>query len=63
MFTDHIALHGEEGDDGMKNAIVIDANEVKEILAAHFHVPESNVIKSQYSYTVILDERDSQKTE
>ena len=39
----------------MKNAIVIDANEVKRILAEHFGVPEANVIKSQYSYTIIKD--------
>ena len=41
----------------MKNAIVIDANEIKKILAEKFGVPESDVIKSQYSYTVILSEK------
>lgn len=40
----------------MKKAVVIDANEVKAILAEKFGVPESNVIKSQYSYTVILED-------
>lgn len=40
----------------MKKALVVDANDVKEILAKHFGVPESNVIKSQYSYTVIVEE-------
>ena len=39
----------------MKNAIVIDANEIKAMLAEKFNVPEANVVKSQYSYTVILD--------
>lgn len=39
----------------MRNALVVDANDVKAILAAHFGVPEANVIKSQYSYTVIQD--------
>lgn len=39
----------------MKNAIVIDANEIRTILAEKFGVPESNVIKSQYSYTIILE--------
>lgn len=39
----------------MKNAIVIDANEIKAFLAEKFSVPEANVIKSQYSYIVILD--------
>lgn len=41
----------------MKDAIVVDANDVKEILAEHFHVPPENVIKSQYSYTVILERK------
>ena len=41
----------------MKNAIVIDANEVRTILAEKFQVPIENVIKSQYSYTVILDKK------
>lgn len=42
----------------MKNAYVLDCDEIKEILAEKFHVPVKNVIKSQYSYTVILDEVD-----
>ena len=41
----------------MKNAIVVDANDIKKILAERFEVPEGNVIKSQYSYTVILEEQ------
>ena len=39
----------------MKNAIVVDANDIKKILAEKFDVPEANVIKAQYSYTVILE--------
>ena len=39
----------------MKNAVVLDANDIKKILAEKFGVPESNIIKSQYSYTVILE--------
>lgn len=42
----------------MKQAVVIDANEVREILAEKFQVPVENVIKSQYSYTVILPQKD-----
>lgn len=38
----------------MKEAIVIDANDIKKWLAEKYNVPESNIIKSQYSYTVIL---------
>ena len=40
----------------MKKGIVVDANDVKRILAEYFKVPESNVIKSQYSYTVVTEE-------
>lgn len=40
----------------MRNAIVVDANDVKAILAEHFHVKPEDVIKSQYSYTIILEE-------
>ncbi len=43
----------------MKRAIVVEPNDIKKILAEHFDVPEANIIKSQYSYTVILsDETD-----
>lgn len=41
----------------MKQAIVIDSNEVQAIIAEHFGVPVKNVIKSQYSYTIIQDEK------
>lgn len=39
----------------MKNAIVVDANDIKKILAEYFNVSPDSVIKSQYSYTVIMD--------
>ncbi len=39
----------------MKDAKVIDANDVKKILAEKFGVPESNIIKMQYSYAIIMD--------
>lgn len=39
----------------MKQAIVIEPNDIKKILAEKFSVPESNVIKAQYSYTIIKD--------
>ena len=42
----------------MKQAVVVDANEVREILAEKFGVPVESVIKSQYSYTVILPQKD-----
>lgn len=40
----------------MKKAIVLDANDIKKILAEYFNVSESDIIKSQYSYTVITEE-------
>lgn len=45
----------------MKQAVVIDANEVREILAEKFGVPVENVIKSQYSFTVILEKKEESK--
>ncbi len=39
----------------MKKALVVDANDIKQILAEHFNVKPENVIKSQYSYTVVLE--------
>lgn len=49
----------------MKNALVIEPGDIKKILAEHFEVPENNVIKSQYSYTVILttDEKEKEENE
>ena len=44
----------------MKQAIVIEPNDIKKILAEKYGVPESNVIKSQYSYTVILADNESE---
>lgn len=45
----------------MRKAIVLDANDIKKILAEKYGVKESAVIKSQYSYTVITDSQE--KTE
>ena len=36
----------------MESAIVLNAEDVKKIIAEKFHVEESQVIKNQYSYTV-----------
>lgn len=47
----------------MKNAIVVEPSDIKEILAEKYGVPESNVIKSQYSYTVILEPEKKEETE
>lgn len=39
----------------MQKAVVVDADDIKKILAEKFGVDEKNIIKSQYSYTVITD--------
>ena len=40
----------------MKKAVVIEAEDIKQILSDKYNVSTKNVIKSQYSYTVILEE-------
>lgn len=45
----------------MRKAVVIDANDIKKILAEKFDVPETQAIKSQYSFTVILDEEEQEE--
>lgn len=47
----------------MKKAIVVEANDIKKILAEKYGVPESDVIKSQYSYTVILPDEKEDKAD
>lgn len=37
----------------MKNGLILDANDVKKILASYFNVSENEIIKSQYSYTIM----------
>ncbi len=44
------------GGTSMKKAIVVEPDDIKEMLAEKYGVSEKNIIKSQYSYTVILDE-------
>lgn len=43
----------------MKDAKVIEPNDIKQILADYFHVKPENIIKSQYSYTVVLEKDDA----
>ena len=40
----------------MRKAVVVDVNDIKEILAEKFGVKPEDVIKSQYSYTIVLEE-------
>ena len=39
----------------MQNGVILDADDIKQIIAEKFDVDPKNVIKSQYSYTVITD--------
>ena len=45
----------------MKKGIILEANDLKKIIAEHFNVDESNVIKSQYSWTVVTDDEETEK--
>ena len=48
----------------MQAGIILDAEDVKKIIAEYFGVDPKNVIKSQYSYTVIGANADgNEKTE
>lgn len=40
----------------MKKAVHYDAEDIKKILAERHGVDPKNVIRNQYSYTVVLDE-------
>ena len=40
----------------MSNGIILDADDVKKILAEKFGVDEKDVIKTQYSYIIKKDE-------
>lgn len=46
----------------MRNAKVLDTDDVKKLIAEKFGVDVKDVIKSQYSFTVILEE-EKPKTE
>lgn len=47
----------------MKKGIVLDAEDVRKIIAEKFGVKPDRVIKSQYSYTVITEENADEPTE
>lgn len=47
----------------MKKGIVLDAEDVRKIVAEKFGVKPDRVIKSQYSYTVITEENADEPTE
>ena len=41
----------------MQKGVVLDTEDIKKILAEYFGVDPTNIIKSQYSYTVIGADR------
>lgn len=45
----------------MKSAIILENEDLKKIIAEHFHVDERSVIKSQYTWTVVTDGHTEQK--
>lgn len=47
----------------MRRGIVLDAEDVRKIVAEKFGVKPDRVIKSQYSYTVITEENADEPTE
>ncbi len=47
----------------MRNAVVYDPDDIKAILAERHGVDVKDVIKNQYSYTVILDGKAEPKEE
>lgn len=47
----------------MKQAVVLETDDVKKIIAKYFGVDPKNVIKSQYTFTVVKEEETEQETE
>ena len=47
----------------MKKAIVVDSGDIKKILAEKFNVPEENVIKSQYSFSIIIEDEQNEEAD
>lgn len=41
----------------MKDAKAVEPSDIKKAIAEYFNVPEANVIKAQYTYFVILEEK------
>ncbi len=44
----------------MKDAKILDANEIKKMIAEKFNVPIENVIKMQYSFAVVLNDKEKE---
>lgn len=47
----------------MKNALVIEQSDIKKIIAEKYGVEEKSVIKTQYSYIVLISEEEQEPIE
>lgn len=45
----------------MKKGIILEANDLKKIIAKYFNVNVSKVIKSQYSWTVVTESSEKRR--
>lgn len=45
----------------MKDAIYVEVDDIKQILADHFKVDVKDVIKNQYTYIIIKDNDEEEK--
>ena len=54
---------GFRGDGAVKRAIVLDVKDIKKLIMEKYDVAESDIIKSAYSYTVIMDADESEGKE
>ena len=46
----------------MKKAVVLETEDIRKIIADHFGVNEKAVIKAQYTYTVITNDDEKEKS-
>lgn len=51
------------GDGELKNAIVLDVKDIKKLIAEKYGVPETAIIKSAYSYTVVTENGEVEEDE
>lgn len=47
----------------MRDAKVLGPDDIKAMLAEKFNVPTKNIIKTQYSYTVIIEDEEPEEPE
>jgi hypothetical protein len=42
----------------MKKAIMIEESDIKKMISKQYGIPEKNIIKNKYTYTVVLEEEE-----